>query len=155
MSIKTLCALAITLSLVGCSYTPQRPIQPIDPAEAKIAEAASSVSHSMYTMAEVEEAASPKPDLTVPPKPSSYGMGNVASVDWTGPIEPFINKLAHATGYQLKVFGKSPAIPVIVSIYAKNEALGSILRNAGLQAGKKADVIVYPSRRIIELRYLS
>ena len=155
MSSRILCAFALTLLLVACSYTPAKPLQSIDPAEIKIAEAATAVSHAMTTMAEVEQAASAKPDLATPPKPSSYGMGNLASIDWNGPIEPLVKVLAKATKYSFKAYGQEPAIPIMVTIYASNQPIGSILRDAGLQTGSRANIIVYPATKTIELRYVS
>ncbi len=38
-------------------------------------------------------------------------------------------------------------------LYMHNQPLGDILRNIGFQCGHKADVVVYPQRRVIELRY--
>ena len=57
------------------------------------------------------------------------------------------------TRYKLKVLGATPSIPVVVSITASNSVVADILKDAGLQAGKKANLVVYPGSRIIELRY--
>jgi defect-in-organelle-trafficking protein DotD len=81
------------------------------------------------------------------------GMGGSISIDWSGPIQPLLEKMAHMTQYKLKIMGNEPPIPIIVSVTAKNAVIADIIKNAGLQAGKRANIVVYPNTRIIELRY--
>lgn len=118
-----------------------------------LAEAADSVSHSLTQLGATEQAAYPPINVTEPPNPSSYGMEIPSSIDWSGPVEPLVQQIANATNYQLKILGSRPSIPIIVSISAKNTPMGDILRDVGYQCGKHAQIILYPSRRIIELRY--
>lgn len=123
-----------------------------DPTNASLAEAAASVSDSIVDLAKTEQAANPVAS-NPSPDPSSYGMGTITSVDWSGPVEPLINQLAKVVNYKVKVVGHAPVIPVIVTVSAKNEAAGSILQSAAYQCGKRADVVVYPNTQTIELRY--
>ena len=80
-------------------------------------------------------------------------MAQIASLQWTGPIEPLLRKIAHSTGYHLQVIGTEPPTPIIVSINKKNKPLATILRDAIFQAQGQANVSVYPANKIIELRY--
>lgn len=147
--------------LVGCS-SPKPPETfkkppmnaPSDDASMRLVEAASSVSNSLSELAEIEAAATP-PGVTGKPLPDSenYALQSRATVDWSGPIEPLLERIAKLTGFHLRVLGKAPAIPVLVSISAHNKPYTEILRDAALQAGNKADVLVYSSSRVIELRY--
>jgi len=118
-----------------------------------LAEAASSVSESLTQLGATEQAARPPINVTEAPNPASYGMEMPTSIDWDGPIGPLVQQIANATNYKLKVLGKSPAIPIIVSISAKNTPIGDVLRNAGYQSAKKAAIVVFPSTHTIELRY--
>lgn len=122
-------------------------------AHTKISEAAVSASTSLNELAEIEKATHPKAKLKPPPDPDSIGLGTLASIDWTGPIEPLIMQLARIGHYKYRVLGKRPAIPVIVAIDAVNIPVADMIRDANFQADQKADVIVYPSSRTIELRY--
>lgn len=124
-----------------------------DPAQAKIAEAAASISHSLVNLAEIQQAVTPPPSTYQPPDPATYGMANLVSIDWAGPIEPLVNQIAEATGYQVRVLGNEPAVPIMVFIFAKNQRIGDILRNAGFQCHDKANIVLYPKSRTIELRY--
>lgn len=121
-----------------------------DNARAKLTEAAVSASASLNQIAAIEKATHPEVK-----KLAVYSIPGIASVDWTGPIEPLALRLAQAAGYKFRVIGNRPAIPVIVEIYTVNMPIADILRDCNYQAGKKADIFVYPSRRTVELRYRS
>ena len=71
----------------------------------KLAEAADSVSHSLHKLAELE--------LTVentkhaPAKRNTFdtipNMHEISSVEWNGPVEPIISKIAQASKHKLTV----------------------------------------------------
>ena len=121
--------------------------------EAQLAETAQAIEKSLHTLAAAQEVTSPPILNTGPLVTPEGGMGGTADIDWTGPIAPLLSKIAEMTDYRLKTLGNEPAIPVIVTITAKNAIVAEILQNASLQAGNKAQVMVYPSTRVIELRY--
>lgn len=100
-----------------------------------------------------QQAANPPKSVSAPPPPSSYAMNIPASVDWNGPIEPILKELAHKTNYQFRSLGHPPNMPIIVSIHTQKQSIGEIVRNLGLQCGNKAQVVVLPKRKIVELRY--
>ncbi len=129
------------------------PNAPVDSAEVQLAEAASSVSSSLTSLAQVQQAATPAKRPVQPPLPSSYGMGEMVSVNWNGPIGPLVDKIAELTHYHVRVLGTPPSIPILVMLDAQDVPIGTILQNAGYQANKRADIVVYPSTKIIELRY--
>ncbi len=117
-----------------------------------LSEAARSVSQSLNELKILEKTVSPPGKLL--PYPTASGLGRVvASVDWAGPIEPLLRRIATLVNYRLEVIGRQPAIPVLVSINAQNTPLAYIIRNADIQAGNKGSVTVYPGIRTIELRY--
>jgi defect-in-organelle-trafficking protein DotD len=157
--IKSLTILSSCFLLSACAtqHYDQRHTQSIPTennlAYVTLAEAAASVSQSITSLGETEQAAHPPASVREPPQPETYGMGIPTSIDWDGPIEPLIQQIANAANYKLRVLGSPPAIPVIVSISAKDTAIGDILRDIGYQSGQQAQVVVFPSTRIIELRY--
>jgi len=118
-----------------------------------LAESASSVSQSLTHLARTEQAANPPRSVSSPPSPASYGMGMKASIDWNGPVQPVVQQLTNAANYKLRVLGKAPAVPVVVSVSAKNASVGNILRNIGYQSKKRAKIVVFPSTHTVELRY--
>lgn len=143
-------------SLLGCQ-TPTYKKPPVnDPstdATIQLAEAAISISQSMRDMATVEKVIYPHNrdnHLTIPNIPA---LQMRASVDWAGPIEELVRRIAKSARLHFHILGKPPAIPVLVNISAKDELLVEILRNIDYQAANRAAIRVYPHRRLIELRY--
>lgn len=122
--------------------------------ESQLADAARSVSESLYQLAQVELAQTPKSELPQPQSAEYLGMTDLASIDWTGPVEPLVLKIAKASQYELKIIGAKPSIPAVVAIKKQDATLAEILRDAHYQAQKKVDIQVYPESKIIELRYL-
>ncbi len=160
MNIKLLVIGLIAISLLaGCASRSPKIVAYYPPdagtlnARTKLTEAATSTTASLNQLAAIEKATHPKAKLSPPLDPDSIGLGAPTSVDWTGPVETLVAKLAAAGHYKFRVIGKNPSIPVIINIVAVNMPIADILRDANYQAGKKADIVIYPSRRIIELRY--
>lgn len=118
-----------------------------------LTEAAVSVSNSLGKLAEIQQAMHPQARLPEPPNAARIGLSDLASVDWTGPVEPLARKVANIAHYRLRVLGRAPAIPIIVSITAKDTPLADILRDIGFQAEQQASLTLYPSSHVIELRY--
>jgi defect in organelle trafficking protein DotD len=147
----------IILQLVGCSSEPRiaasASAQRSRAADVQLAQAADSVSQSLGELAAIERASHPRTMIQSPTEPDMIGMGQLASLDWSGPIGPLVKKIAEATNYRYKVLGTAPTVPILVSISAKDIPLGDILRDAGFQCGEKANIVVYPASKIIELRY--
>jgi defect in organelle trafficking protein DotD len=156
--------------LVGCSTCNQRTCnKPADPtsitppinnrpddATVQLAEAAAAVSASLNQLKAIEKASHPfinSKYLSDPTCVASSSLKELMSVDWSGPIEPLLKRIARVANYKLHVIGRRPGTAVLVLITARNTPIYSILRDANLQAGSKANIIVYPSIRVIELRY--
>jgi len=123
--------------------------------EGQLAAAAKSIEKSLNTLASAQEAESPPILQTEHLITPEGGMGNTANIDWSGPIAPLIEQLAHMTDYRLKILGTPPAIPIIINITAKRIVIAEILQNASFQAGRRVHIVVSPGTRVIELRYLS
>ena len=86
-------------------------------------------------------------------RPYKITADKKASVDWTGPAEPILRKIAASANYKLRVIGKKPPIPVLVTIKAKNTYISDIIRDISYQADNKAKIAVYNKNHTIELRY--
>ena len=146
---------AAALLLSACtSMTTKKPPRnaPSDDATIQLSESAHAVSDSLSELAEIEAATLP-PQNKALPQPFDYSLQTRASLDWSGPIEPLVAKIAAAAHYQIRVLGHEPAVPVLISIAAEEKTLGEILRDADFQAGEKAHIVVYSPQKIIELRY--
>lgn len=144
-----------SMLLMGCAGTFKKPPinAPSDDASIKLAEAASSVSDSMLEMAKIEKVITPPRRDNVLTIPNAYSLQARASVDWAGPIAELTARIAKAAHYRLRVLGKEPAVPVLISLNVKDESLAEILRDVDYQAGIKASIHVYPNSQVVELRY--
>lgn len=146
--------------LIGCSrqhtthltMSPHHTARPSVHTSVKISEAAESISESLVALASIQKTATPPKHKTLT-DPNIYDMQGIASIDWSGPIEPLVRQIANASHYRMRVLGKAPAIPIILTIRADRQPLAQILRNIDYMAGKKANIAIDPAKKIIELRY--
>lgn len=145
----------ILLLLQGCASVFKKPPvnEPSSDAGIQIAEAAVSISNSMLEIAQIEKVVVPKHPNNHCYIPSTYNLQTRASVDWSGPIEELTLRIANAAKYRLNVLGKEPAVPVLITLTAKDQSLVEILRNIDYQAGNRAMIRVYPNNQVVELRY--
>lgn len=121
--------------------------------EDQLVTAAKSIEKSLATLAASQEINNIPILNTGPLITPEGGMGHTADIDWTGPIEPLLQKIASLTNYNLKILGKPSPIPIIISITQSKAIIADILKNASLQAGNRVNIVVFPANRIIELRY--
>ena len=145
----------VSALLAGCNATFKKPPMnnPSDDASIKLAEAAVSVSDSMLEMAKIEKTITPPHNDNTLTIPNAYNLQARASVDWSGPIEELVSRIAKAGHFKIRVLGQEPAVPVLISLSVKDQSLATILRNIDYQAGKKVNIYVYPNSQVIELRY--
>lgn len=162
MNKKLLLLFFATALLAGCASSPYKngttykkpPYnRPSDDASIKLAEAADSVSDSMLQMARIEKVITPPTKDNTLTIPNAYNLQVRASVDWSGPIAELCSRIAKAAHFRMRVLGKEPAIPVLISLNVQDESLAEILRDIDYQAGRKAYIHVYPNSQVIELRY--
>lgn len=128
---------------------------PVDTANetANLTEAAASVSRSLVNLAELQQAAHPMTRLKPTPDPASYGMAINASIDWSGPVEPLVRQLAQISKYRVRVLGVAPSVPILVTVSERNVPVADILRDVAYQCGKRAEIVVLPDSKVIEIRY--
>lgn len=149
-------ALCASLLLSACSVKSinKKPPQnaPSSDASIKLAEAANAVSKSLIELAKIEKESKPAKQKNLV-NVRSFNMQARASIDWSGPIEELLQRLAQANHYRLRVLGIAPTIPVIISLTSQDEQFADIFRNIDYLAGEKANLQIYPKSKIVELRY--
>ncbi|MEY3183083.1 MAG: hypothetical protein RLZ35_1068 [Pseudomonadota bacterium] len=163
LGLRASCLLAILLC-IGCQIKEappcvrpdsSTPVSNPHPSEASLLETAQSIEKSLAILASAQEAKSPPVINTQPLITPEGGMGGIADIDWVGPIGPLVSRLAEMSNYRVKFLGNPPAIPIVVSITARETVIADILQNASLQAGQRAKILAFPENRVIEVRYLN
>ena len=123
MNKTILILLAASIFLTGCTAITYKkpPVNaPSDDASIKLAEAATSISDSMLEVARVEKVILPPTLDNILTIPNAYDLQARASVDWSGPIEELTLRIAKAGHFKLRVLGRRPAIPVLISLTSKD-----------------------------------
>lgn len=157
---KAIICIILGSNLLGCSSALRQNTQarankaPYNAlVEQELVSAAKTIENSLGLLARAQEENNIPLLNTAPLITPEGGMSVTADIDWTGPIEPLVRKLADMTDYRVKVLGNPPGIPIIVSISQDKAIVADILKNAGMQAGKRANIVVFPANRVIEVRY--
>ena len=152
MTLSKIIIVFVTVLLSACAtHHPLQPTQPDDKASVMLAESANSVSRTLVELARIEKAVAPSGKVLLDPYP--LDLKGTASVNWSGPIEPMLRRLANQTHFNLRVLGKSPQVPIIVTVSTYNAPLGSIFRDLDFQVGHRAEIMVFPETKTVELRY--
>ena len=152
---RIVCLLFICLSLLGCRKTIETSTGPDLPdlSRIELSEAAIGVDESLSNLAAVMAEREP---IRVEPRSIDevdFGMYQLASVDWAGPAEPLIERLAQVENYHVRVLGKTSHNGALVQISKRETPVGEILRDVALQIQQDADIVVFPQDKLIEIRY--
>jgi len=147
-------AAAFLCSLGACTQykVDQQLVAEPDPVALRLSTAVDKASAALQTLASVEQARNPNAKLQMPPS-APVELRRIVSVDWTGPIEPITQTLADRAGYTVRINGDKPPVPVVVSVVAREKSVVEVLRDVGLQAGTRADLVVDPARKLVEVNY--
>lgn len=155
----------VLLSLAGCATTKELPpfdrthVEAVNSSPdngtditARLAEAAQRTANALENLASVEQARTPElytPVVTdAPPE-----LRLLLTVQWTGPWENLLKTMAERVNYQFRVIGKQPPTPIVVTVDAKQQPFVDVLRNIGLQAAGRADLVLDSQNKVVEVRY--
>ncbi|MBP9721552.1 MAG: DotD/TraH family lipoprotein [Gammaproteobacteria bacterium] len=118
-----------------------------------ISNAALSVTRATTELEKIERYRKPRIVSLQDESNAKYHLGQRVNIDWSGPIEPLISEVAAFSDYKLKIVGVAPAIPVLIDIAHNGVELGDVVREIHFQSKDRANLVVYPRSRTIELRY--
>lgn len=154
-SLAAFSAVCLSLVVSSCAYhgqVDQQLVAEPDTLSLRMAAAVDKAAAALDTLASVEQARNPGASVqAVPYAPQE--LRRTISVKWVGPIEPIMQRLADRAGYQMQINGDMPPAPVVVTVDARQKMVIDVLRDLGLQAGQRADVVVDPERSVVELNY--
>ena len=147
--------LIAVISLTACHGPVQRDPQVVaspDKVSLMLAEAADKASNALETLAAVEQNRAPgiavEPIHNAPPE-----LERAMTVNWIGPPEQILKRLADRASYSYLTVGNRPPVPPVITLNAENERVIDLLRDVGLQLGVRADVKVDSIQKTIELHY--
>lgn len=160
MKYKKFMLASLVLVLVGCGIIPapnplgaEDKVKESDPALVDTAEAATSISHALSELATTsrgdQSLVKRESDDIIP-----QTLTRVMSIDWAGPVEPLVKQIAQANHLRVKIIGKEPAIPVLVSMRKREVAAYDILQDIQAQIQPRAEIVVFPTSGVIELHYM-
>lgn len=157
---KTLLAIAVSgLMLSGCATSPEVDVQ-VDPAVVKLSKAADEISESYRTLSYAESARVSKTgigkslDYAIEDFPEAWHKEVVLKEDYYGELEPFLRGLSRLVGYdEPQIVGKSPVIPITVSLNRSKKPLAEFLVDASYQAGGRALVVLDADHNRIQVTY--
>ncbi len=157
---RLLAALAGVLASAGCADPEiQSPIVASDPADTVIAEAVAETARSNRIVAEIE-----KRYAGLKTAPSGLEEANVwadsnarfsewIDIDWNGPVEPLLQSIASRMERTLRIIGKEPVTPVLVSVSYAGDSHRDALRAIDISLFGLATVVSADDGTAIELHY--
>ena len=166
---KHVISIVLTASLAGCmgdlkdDYGPGEvvvknllPDAPKETDDTKLAlsEAARAAAASLQRLAQLQAAAQPEINDSFRQE-FSVELSGLASVEYTGPLEPILEQIAKTAGVRVSKIGNPTATAVIVSIKADAAPLSEIVQNIAYQVSNHARVSFNSETKVIEIIYLS
>lgn len=74
------------------------------------------------------------------------------ALDYQGDLKPVVHQLAAVAGYEVKTYGASSVLTP-VNLQTEDRSVGELLADAGYQASWRAQVVVDPGQRLVEILY--
>ena len=144
--------LALALTLPGClvDRKPEVSTPPLDASEALLMEAALRAETALARLARIEGAPA---DAGEVPRIVPAALLERTDIAFIGPVERLAEELADRAGFAFERSGAAPARPVMVDVRGRGRPLIMVLRDAGVQAGAAAALVVDPERRLVLLEW--
>ena len=136
---------------------PAYQVQTTAQVQASLEQAAGSVSKSLNSLSAIRRSAYPENDkMPYANLPTNTALREKVAIQWYGPIQTVVQKIAHQIGYTMQTYGKVPPTPILVDINTLRDPQPAVavLQNIDLQAGLNASVLIFPKQSLISLRYL-
>jgi len=117
----------------------------------KLAEAAASVSQSLAELAQIQRSVHEVKQFKTDPNLVRIQAGKI-SIDWTGPVETLLGKIASTTKLHYRTIGTKPPLPIIVSVTANDVYVSDLVRDIAYKIQTQA-AITLSKDKVLELRY--
>lgn len=149
-----LCAVSVSACSNFENFSDSHPqmVAAPDSVSAMLADAADKAANSLQTLAAVEAARTPAPELN-PVGDAPTELRRAISINWVGPVEPITKTLSDRAGYEFQTIGTPPPNALVISLDVENRPVIDVLRDIGLQMGVRGDIKVDSARKMIEIHY--
>lgn len=161
LSFKKIIVSLSIVALSACSSSPQPVVVATsDPALEQLVSVANSISNYDRKLYEIESARYLAANKQKIPEFDMYFLPSLAAYyslgsEWTGPIEPLIEKISEIGGLNPpRYLNVKPANDIIVYVNTDRRKLIDILADAGNQAGSRAKVTLKMKERLIQVEYV-
>ncbi len=121
--------------------------------ELMLAQAAGRAANAQESLALIQRSRTPVPSPAVDEEALPADLRVKTTVEWAGPASGILRDLARNVGYGFFETGNVPSNPMVVNVTARDQAVGRVLADVGLQVQRVATVIVDPNAKRIELRH--
>jgi defect-in-organelle-trafficking protein DotD len=150
--------LVVSVLLTGCGSllvnSSSAPVNGQDPALLMLQKSAQSIQQSLTRLSEAEQYEKMGINPTKPTvSPKIVGMEQVVVMPWHGAMEQAVTRLTSYANFSLRFLGRPPVLPIIVQLGAAPTSISDLIQNIGIQAGHRADIVVDPGLRVVEVRY--
>ncbi|WP_162902242.1 DotD/TraH family lipoprotein [Facilibium subflavum] len=163
-----LSALGITsFMLLGCASTTNKSLDPSiaqqnhlnTQVDQQLVRSASEIKQQMDMMLMIEKSRMGHVDIPFKTVKGQYAQAlqQDITLSWYGEVEPLLKEIAKKSGFQLQIYGKKPAVSILVSFgstdTAKTSKLIDVLRNIDIQMKSQARLYINADEGILSLRY--
>jgi len=147
--------LLVSFLLAACATNTPVTAVPAEPdvVSLRLAQAAEKASAALDTIAGIEQQRAPQLPPTDDYSNAPSALTQSITVKWSGPVEQMVEMLASRAGMRFQVKGNRPGVPLTVNVNVYQKPMIEVLRNLGLQVGRRADISVNSSSGMIEIRY--
>jgi len=141
------------LILGGCASAPSGATpEPTNVEQRMLAESAARIAEALAKLAIVEQSSRRVHAQAITPAAMPPDLRLRVAVDYQGDVKPLVYQLAQTVGYAVQTYGRATGLAP-VNIQAEDRTIGELMADIGYQAAWRCDVLVFPERRIVELRY--
>jgi len=137
----------------SCTFTrapaPERAPEARQWVDARLADATESISRDMATLVGSQQ------NRDFGQHVYSGDLYGKMTLEWDGPIEGALSRVASHAGFRLVVEGKEPKNPVQVHVKMVDRPCIAIFREIGMQTGPGEGVLINENARMVTLRYVA
>lgn len=151
---KPLLPLMIFTTLCACGPATQQSVPRVtvvDP-EVRIAESLERLESKVGQLSRIQKARRKTRIDNIPFAPTELKR-TISYYEYTGHLSRIVQDVSEQSGYQFKLIGRQPNIPIIISIKWENITLIDALKDLGTRAAHRATVFVDADEAVIEVRY--